>query len=74
MKARGVEAVLVGRDPVRLARAAASVGFVHVEKRVATVDDQAGLVEALRGCDALDFLDDLARRGIRWSIEEPPAG
>ncbi|MBD3147041.1 saccharopine dehydrogenase family protein [Microbispora bryophytorum] len=50
---RGVEAVLVGRDPVRLARAAASVGLVHLEKRVATVDDHPGLVEALRGCDAV---------------------
>ncbi|WP_285784012.1 saccharopine dehydrogenase NADP-binding domain-containing protein [Microbispora sp. NBRC 16548] len=50
---RGIEAVLVGRDPVRLAQAAASVGLDDAEKRVATVDDHPGLVKALRGCGAV---------------------
>ncbi|GIH48340.1 Uncharacterized conserved protein [Microbispora rosea] len=50
---RGVEAVLVGRDPVRVAEAAASVGHPDAERRVAAVDDHPGLVEALRGCDAV---------------------
>lgn len=50
---RGIEAVLVGRDPLRLSRAAAATGLPDAERRVATVDDQPGLVEALRGCDAV---------------------
>ncbi|WP_240796580.1 saccharopine dehydrogenase NADP-binding domain-containing protein [Streptomyces sp. RFCAC02] len=50
---RGIDAVLVGRDPDRLARAAAAVGVPDAERRVATVQDAPGLVGALRGCDAV---------------------
>jgi Uncharacterized conserved protein len=50
---RGVEAVLLGRDRERLERAAAEAGVPGARVRVAATDDEAGLIEALRGCDAV---------------------
>jgi short subunit dehydrogenase-like uncharacterized protein len=48
---RDIETVLVGRDPLRLARAATAAGLPGSEQRVATIDD--GLTQALRGADAV---------------------
>ena len=47
---RGIEAVLVGRDPGRLRAAAAGTGF---EVRIADIGDQAALEAAFAGADAV---------------------
>lgn len=49
---RGVETVLVGRDPARL-RSVGAVGARAAERRVAGTDDQDRLATALRGADVV---------------------
>lgn len=50
---RGIDAVPAGRDPVRLAEAAAAAGLPDSPPRTAALDDHDALVAALRGCDAV---------------------
>jgi short subunit dehydrogenase-like uncharacterized protein len=47
---RGIDAVLVGRDPARLHTAAAGTGF---EVRIADIDDHDSLVTAFAGADGV---------------------
>jgi short subunit dehydrogenase-like uncharacterized protein len=47
---RGLEPVLVGRDPARLSAAARECGVPQAERRVAALEEVAG---ALRGCAAV---------------------
>ena len=49
---RGIDAVLVGRDPARL-QSVGAVGAASVDRRVADTDDHDRLVAAFRGADAV---------------------
>ncbi|HLT59732.1 MAG TPA: saccharopine dehydrogenase NADP-binding domain-containing protein [Microlunatus sp.] len=50
---RGITTVLVGRDAARLTAAAAAVGMIDAEHRVARTDDHDALVAAFRNCAAV---------------------
>lgn len=49
----GIEPVLAGRDAERLRAAAAAVGVIDADRRVAGTSDHDALVDAFRGCDAV---------------------
>ncbi|MDE5441820.1 NAD(P)H-binding protein [Bradyrhizobium sp. CSA207] len=50
---QGIEPVLIGRDPNRLAATAAGLGLTTAQQRIADIEDGEALIRAFSGCAAV---------------------